>query len=634
MIRDSEIACSESAREFTKLGMAWIRRSIATLSLIILAIGFSHAVAGQAAPPQKHDVPIIQLGPCARTGIYPDALCGNLEVFENRTTKMGRKISLNIAVLPALNKDPNPDPVFMLAGGPGQGAADVYLAGARKDQVAAIRAYRDIVLVDQRGTGGSHALPCVLYPREAGMRAFFGDYFPADIVRACRELLAKDADLTQYTTPIAMDDLDEVRAALGYDRINLQGGSYGTRAALVYMRQHPDNVRAAVLEGVAPTNYKLPLPGARAVDHALDRLIEDCQAEPACHEAYPFLRADLTSVAVQMGKTSAKFQALNPATKKMEAIEMPRRAFMDRLVSLLYSPDTSRLLPYLIHHAGQGDFGPYASVVAGIVPQLEAGINRGMYFSVVCAEDLPWITDAEIKKETTGTLTGDERVLSGRAACKDWPRADISADFLKPVKSTAPILILSGDADPVAPYWIAEAAAKFLPNSRHIVVRYGAHTTSNPCLDRLITSFIEAGTVKSLDASCVNDFKRPPFLTDASVKPQIPPGGANSVPSETWQGVLQAGSSSLHLVLRIYRTPDAKLFALLDSPDQSTNGIKVDMISTEKGHMHLVISLFGASYDGEISADGHDVHGTWRQSGASLPLDFHLADAGSGPSKP
>ena len=225
-------------------------------------------------------------------------------------------------------------------------------------------------------------------------------------------------------------------------------------------------------------------------------------------------------------------------------------------------------------------------------------------------------------------------MLSGRAACKGWPRAEISADFLKPVKSAAPILILSGDADPVAPYWIAEAAAKFLPNGRHIVVRYGAHTTSNPCLDRLITSFIEAATAKLLDASCVNDFKRPPFLTDASVKPQTPPGGANSVPSETWQGVLQAGASSLHLVLKIYRTPDAKLFALLDSPDQSTNGIKVDVFSTEKSHMHLVINLFGASYDGEISADGHDVHGTWKQGGASLPLDFHPSDAGSGPGKP
>lgn len=633
MIRDLQIPKVQSTQRTLIACMAWVRFFLLISALIVSSYSLSSAVLAQTAPPQGQDNPAIRLGPCAHPGIYPDARCGILNVFENRSTKTGRQISLNVAVLLALGSDPRPDPVFILVGGPGQGAADVYLAGARKDQVASIRAQRDIVLVDQRGTGGSHALPCVLYRRDGGMQAIFGDLFPADIVRACRDSLSKDADLTQYTTSIAMDDLDDVRAALGYDRINLQGGSYGTRAALVYMRQHPEHVRAVVLEGVAPTDYKLPLPVARAVDHALDRLIEDCVAEPACREAYPFLRADLTSVAVQLDKQPAKFQALNPATKKLETIEMSRRAFMDRLVSILYSPDTSRFLPYLIHHAGQGDFGPYAAVVASVVPQLEAGINRGMYFSVVCAEDLPWITDADLKKETSGTLTGDERVLSGRAACKDWPRADISADFLQPVKSTAPALIISGDADPVAPSWIADAAAKFLPNSRHVVVRYGAHTTSNACLDRLITNFFDSGSAKSLDVSCVNDFKRPPFLTDASVKPQTPPGGANSVPLEVWQGVLQAGSSSLHLILKIYRTPDGKLFALLDSPDQSTNGIKVDVISTDKGHLHLVINLFGASYDGEISADGRDAHGTWKQGASSLPLDFHLSEAGDGTGK-
>ncbi|HXQ96797.1 MAG TPA: alpha/beta fold hydrolase, partial [Candidatus Limnocylindrales bacterium] len=278
MIRDLHFVRVQSTGRPQLARMTWIRLLLLILALIVSNYIFCSGVLVQSAPPQTQDTPAIRLGPCAHPGIYPDARCGILNVFENRSARTGRQISLNVAVLPALGSDSKPDPVFILVGGPGQGAADVYLAGARKDQVASIRAHREVVLVDQRGTGGSHALPCVLYPREAGMQAIFGDLFPADIVRACRDSLSKDADLTQYTTSIAMDDLDDVRAALGYDRINVQGGSYGTRAALVYMRQHPEHVRAVVLEGVAPTDYKLPLPVARAVDHALDRLIEDCVA--------------------------------------------------------------------------------------------------------------------------------------------------------------------------------------------------------------------------------------------------------------------------------------------------------------------------------------------------------------------
>jgi pimeloyl-ACP methyl ester carboxylesterase len=582
-------------------------------------------LSAQSAQPQSS--PKFVSTPCADSSKYPDAKCGTVTVFENRTTKSGRTISLSVAVLPALNKEHQPDPLFMIAGGPGQPSAAFYIQGIRKDFVNAVRANRDVVLVDQRGTGGSHALPCVLYPASAGVQALFGEFANADIVRACRDTLSKDADLTQYTTPIAVDDLDDVRAALGYDEINLQGGSYGTRVALVYLRQHPTHVRSAILEGVAPTDYKLPLPVARASQHALDRVMDDCAEDAVCHKAFPDVRADLNTILANLEKSPAKIQVVNPATKKPEMMELTRNGFADRLGHLLYSPDSASLVPFLLNQGAHGNLGAFASVDASVLSQVEAGINRGMYLSVTCAEDVPWITDAELTKETAGTIMGVRRTEYARSACKEWPRAKISADYLKPVDSNAPVLILSGGADPVAPSWIADGAAKHLPNSRHIIIKYAAHTTSAPCLDGLMEKFLDAGSAKSLDDSCVNEIHRPVFFTQASVAEQFSEIPTTAKPSEVWEGALQAGGQKLRLVLRVYRVADGKVSAAMDSLDQEgAVNLRVNTVTIEKNHLHFEMKAVNVVYDGDISEDGGNAHGIWKQGAGSLPLDFHRSD--------
>ncbi len=593
---------------------------IALFALAMAPLIFTRPLAAQSAPK-------FVSGPCADSSKYPDAKCGTVTVFENRIAKSGRQIALNVAVLPALNKEHQPDPFFMIAGGPGEAVVGLFMQGIRKEFVAAVRVKRDVVLVDQRGTGGSHALQCSLYPPSAGVQAYFGIFATAEVIRACRETLSKDADLTQYTTPIAMDDLDDVRASLGYDKINLQGGSYGTRAALVYMRQHPTHVRTSILEGVAPTDYKLPLPVARATQHALDRLIEDCAADKVCHDAYPDVRADLNTILSNLDKAPAKIQAVNPLTKKPESIELTRNSFADRLGHLLYSPDTARIVPYVLNKGAHGDLGTYASIMASVISQIEAGLNRGMYLSIICAEDVPWITDADIARETAGTIMGARRTEYARAACIDWPRATISADYVKPVESNAPVLILSGDTDPVAPSWIADGAAKHLPNSRHIIIKYGAHTTSAPCLDKLMEQFLDAGSAKSLDDSCVNEIRRPPFFTQASVSEQFSDIPAAAKPSEVWQGAIQAGGQKLRLVLRIYRAADGKLTAALDSLDQEgAVNLRVNVISIEENHLHFEMKIINVVYDGDISENGADAHGTWKQGPTGLPLDFHRTE--------
>lgn len=609
-------------QQINRLAISASRPRVLILFLAF-ATGFLMANPLAAQTPLK-----VQSKPCANAAGYPDARCGTLTVYENRAKKSGRQIALNIAVLPALNKDHAPDPVFILAGGPGGDIVGEYMGGPPNAFVTGIRAKRDIVLVDQRGTGGSHALPCDLFPTSAGVQGYFGDFAPLGIVRACRVELSKDADLTQYSTPIAMDDLDDVRAALGYDQINLHGGSYGTRAALVYMRQHPTHVRSVFLEGVVPPGAKHPLPRARGTQHALDRLFDDCAADKVCHQAYPDVRADLTKILADLEKQPAKIQALDPGTKKMETLELTRDGLAGRLDISLYSPATARVMPYLFHQGAQGNLTPLASFLAQNVFQLDTLIARGMWLSVICAEDVQWITDADVVKETAGTFMGPLRANQARAACKEWPLAKISADYLKPVDSIIPVLIVTGDADPATPPWLAEEAAKHLPNSRQVIVNFGAHGVPGPCADHLIENFFDAGSAKSLDASCLDAVRRPEFfiLSSAEAHPfsDIP---ASAIPYAIWRGALNSGGRKLRLVLRVYRGADGKLSAAMDSLDQDgSSNLRVDAISVEKNHLRFEMKGIGAVYDGEISESGADLHGTFTQNSGGVPLDFHRDD--------
>ena len=241
-------------------------------------------VAQSTAPVKRGNV---QLKPCNNPTLTSDALCVKYEVFENRATRTGRRIPLNIILLPAKSSKPAPDALFYLAGGPGA-AATGYAEAAFMD---GLRRNRDVVLVDQRGTGESNPLNCAPFGSREDMRGYFGEQFPIEKIRACRTELEKVADLKLYTTSIAMDDLDEVRAALGYDRINVYGGSYGSTTTLVYLRQHGDHVRAAAVFGVAPPAAKIPLSFSRGVQDAVNRLFADCAADQTCKTAYPDLRS-------------------------------------------------------------------------------------------------------------------------------------------------------------------------------------------------------------------------------------------------------------------------------------------------------------------------------------------------------
>lgn len=458
----------------------------------------------------------VRLEPCNIPVLTSDAGCGKYEVYEDRAAKAGRKITLNILVLPAVSP-PAPDPVFVLAGGPGMGA--VSLAKGGGDYLIKLRRERELVFVDQRGTGESNPLNCNQAANKDEMRTYFTEGVNTGNVRDCRDQLEKSANLTLYTSQIAMDDLDEVRDALGYEKINLLGGSYGTFAAFVYLRQHPDRVRAAILEGVSPVEAKILLPFAKGVEHSLERMFGDCSADKECNEAFPKLRAEFKELTAKIEKQPAVFESTNLINGKREQITLSRNMFSEQIRTMLYIPIYWRWLPLLIHEANKDNLGPFASIAHANVRGLLGQLAGGMSLSVVCAEDVPFITEDEIKRDTAGTFYGDYRVRASIKACEQWPRGKVATTFSEPVKSDAPILMITGDLDPVAPPWLATGAARFLPNSRQISIRNTGHYFRFECVEELFVEFLSKASAKGLDASCANNIERLPFIT--KLPPQL-----------------------------------------------------------------------------------------------------------------
>jgi pimeloyl-ACP methyl ester carboxylesterase len=473
---------------------------------------------------QTAKTPSLVLSPCNVEGTSEKVKCGTYEVYENRNSKKGRKISLKVVVFPATGKEREPDPFVYIPGGPGSSATEdaPYIA----PQFAKIRERRDLLFVDQRGTGGSHPLNCDFF-NAADIQSYFGYFFPLEDVRKCREKLEQKADLTLYTTPIAMDDLDEVRAALGYQRLNLFGGSYGTRASLVYLKQHPKHVRTVTLQGVAPTNQFMPLDFAQHMERALQGILAECGADETCNRAFPNLRAETKAVLERLIQGPVEVEVrknfdrgndaagLASTPEERVKVKLSRDLAVEAVRYMLYHPGGASRAPLLLHQAAQGNFIPLAEAALSYRRNLVATGANGMYLSVTCAEDLPWIKSGEGERLAANTFLGDYRLRQQREACALWPRATIPADYSEPVGGFAPVLILTGEWDPVTPPSNGDATARHLPNSLHVVVPHGAHGFGGlegiDCIERLNTEFVEKGTVKGLDTSCVKNIRRKGF---------------------------------------------------------------------------------------------------------------------------
>ncbi len=454
----------------------------------------------------------LALKDCDVQGVQGKAKCGTLAVYEDRAARKGRKISLNIVVLPATSAQREPDPLFYFAGGPGSAATEDAPGIARI--FAKIREHRDLVFVDQRGTGGSNPLNCDFYNAN-DLQSYLGYFFPLEDIRKCRTQLEPKADLKLYTTTIAMDDIDDARAALGYDRINLFGGSYGTRAALTYLKRHPKHVRAAILQGVSPTNQLMPRDFPQHTERALQGVLSECVADQQCNTAFPNVKAEAQAVLAQLTKGPVEVEVQKPRSTERVKVKLSRDLAAETIRYMLYNPVAASRIPLMIHLAAQGNFVPMTNAALEYRVNLVATGSNGMYLSVTCAEDLPWIKHGEGERIAENTFLGDYRLRQQREACELWPRATIERDYSQPTRSDAPVLILTGEWDPVTPPLYGDATAKELKNSLHIVVPHGAHGLGGlegmNCIENAINKFVESGTTKDIDTSCVKNIRRRGF---------------------------------------------------------------------------------------------------------------------------
>ena len=485
-------------------------------ALLSSAIFFLAAakVKGQTGPASS-----IRLEPCEVAGTSPNAkdkaLCATHPVFEDRLAGSGRKINLKIVVYPALEANKSPDPFLYIPGGPGAAATQdaPYIVQANPQ----IRRTRDMVFVDQRGTGGSHHLDCVFYD-PADLQSYLYYYFPLDEVKKCREELEKIADLKLYTTEHAVADLDEVRQGLGYAKINLLGGSYGTRAVLAYLKRFGQNVRSAVLHGVSPTTHFMPGPYPQDTQRALNGIIDECLADERCRTAFPNLRAEVKTVLEQLLQSPAEAEVRNRQTGQKVKVKLSRDLVGEAVRYMLYQPSAALRVPLFIHLAAAGNYNSLAEAAVFYRHNIVRTGGNGMYLTITCAEDLPWIDVDESRRNGTDTFLGNYRLEQQLEACALWVRAEIPKDYAEPTRAEVPVLILTGQWDPVTPPAHGEMAAKYLPNSLHLVIPQGGHGWNGmegiDCLQKITADFYQRGTTAGLDTACVKNMRRKDFLLE------------------------------------------------------------------------------------------------------------------------
>lgn len=466
--------------------------------LFAIAVLLSANLALAAQPARFQN----KLAPCHSSGVEEEVLCGTHDVYENRAANSGRKISLHIVVLPAKSSEIAPDPLVFLAGG-GVAPATRY-AGYFNKAFADLNQHRDIVLIDQRGTGGSNALQCDNLPAETTDPLYRDKPRLIEAVNACRKQLESKADLRYYTTHFAMDDLDEVRDWLGYQKLNLYGVSYGTQAAMVYVRQHGERVRSIVLHGVLPLDESIWLDSPRSSQQALENVFATCAQQENCHKAFPDFQKEFSALLKQLADKPVKVKVVDPDTKT--EVEVPIDSNILRIFASrsLFSAERIYALPFLIHSAYSGNYQPIAESLA---PKDDSPIPKGIYFSIVCSEELQF-DPAALPAATAGTFIGD--LLLGRdvLACTQWTRGLLPKDFWTPVRSDIPALVMNGALDHVTPPRYGEHVAQFLTNSKRLVLPVRGHNDTDPCVASIVESFITAGSPQNLDTTCLD--KTPP----------------------------------------------------------------------------------------------------------------------------
>ena len=445
------------------------------------------------------------------------AECGVLAVPENPDRPQGRQISLYVARVPAINRRKRPDPLFVLAGGPGMAATTFYTTVAPAFE--RIHRDRDIVLLDQRGTGRSNPLNCELSDDLVAQET------DAQIVaeaERCLKQTSAHADVAYYTTSVAVRDLDEARAALGYEQINLYGGSYGTRVAQHYVRRFPTHTRSVILDGVVPPTLTLGPAVALDAETALLNILSRCADQTECRARFGDPVTDYRKLSAQMRAHPVPITLEDPTSGESSKLELTMLHLATVLRLATYSPQEAALLPLILHRASEGgDFKPLAAQYLLVSRSLSDVLAYGMHNSVVCAEDVPFYGGMTIDRQRLEqTYLGTSAVDGLRDICQVWPRGPIDGDFHEPLHADVAALLLSGSDDPATPAADGELASRGFRNGLHVTLKgFGHGQLVSPCVDRVMASFIDTASVQGLDVSCTHLGKPTPFFTSLNGPP-------------------------------------------------------------------------------------------------------------------
>jgi pimeloyl-ACP methyl ester carboxylesterase len=476
----------------------------------------SNATVGRGAAAEAPHLSACELEHPQRLTIVA-AECGTLTVPENPAKPSGRAIHLAFARIPAISRNKRPDPLFVLAGGPGMAATTFYAMVA--PVFARIHRDRDIVLVDQRGTGKSNPLNC-----PQGDETDLGGGTGAILAEArrCLEELSSRADVAQYTTSLAVRDLNLVRQALGYRQINLYGVSYGTRVAQHYLRRYPQQTRSLILDGVVPPELSFGAGMAFDAEHSLERILARCSRETACQSQFGDPRQDFRSLWTALESHSVPVSVADPSTGEMTHFEFTSSHFATVLRLSIYSAEPTALLPLLLHETSSSkDFSRMAAQFLLLTRSYSDVVAVGMNNTVACTEDIPFYDPARVdRSELEKTFLGAAQLDGLLAVCRIWPHGPIDPDFHAPLHSTVPALLLSGGDDPITPPAYAEEAQRGFPNSLHIVLKdFGHGQLAAPCMDRVMEQFINRASVAGLDVSCTRNDKPMPFFVSLNGPP-------------------------------------------------------------------------------------------------------------------
>ena len=481
---------------------------------VIIAAALLAATA--AAARQASIEPTLALDDCriraARGFPGIKARCGTLQRHEDPANPDSPLLELFVAVVPALSLEPEPDPFVPIAGGPGQASSDFYAAYAAAFEK--VRRNRDIVLLDQRGTGQSAAMNCET-DEDIIQGRFSREQTIAD-TETCLEQLPYDPRF--FTTSVAVRDLEALREALGYSQFNLYGISYGSRVAQHFVRRYPESTRSVILDGVVPPQMALGPGIAMEAQNALDAIFDRCAESAVCAERFPDIRDGFAQLREALDDEPVTITLPNPVSGKPEEIRFGRQEMAGALRLLSYHPNSVAVMPMLINEAIHANFAPLASQFMMIAESMSDAISIGMHNAVVCTEDAPYFAGEQVGRDALdATYIGPVQLDALAAICSVWPAGMLDEEFKTPLTTDAPVLLLSGDADPVTPPRYAELAAVNLDNARLLTgFRQGHGQAPRGCMPEIIAQFVATANAHDVDAECFDRVHAMPFFLDFS----------------------------------------------------------------------------------------------------------------------